>query len=127
MYNVSRSNHTKYGNVVEIIRDDNGLVESPSMAYNIALMIRNSWKKEGAKKIRFLIDDQILNSSQTESWSITEYKNLPKCFACASILHEDVFTHVLCRENLFCTQRCADKDYQEQMDKINDEEECDFQ
>lgn len=126
MYNVSRQSHPKYGNVIEIKRVEIGSYHTPSMAYNAAEKSRRLWREEGAKKVRVLIDDQLLTIKQAESWSITEYKSLPKCAHCSAILNDDVFTHQLSREHLFCSQLCADADYRIQTDKLSDEYECDF-
>jgi hypothetical protein len=79
----------------------------------------------GIKKVRLLIDDQLLSVKQAEHWAIEEYKTLPKCFGCAHLLNEDVVTHRLCSE-LFCSEECADRDYNEQIEKLKDEEEIDY-
>jgi hypothetical protein len=126
MYMVTRQDHPKYGNVIQILRDENGTFQTPGLAANIAITARRLWREEGAKKVRYLIDDQVMSSAQIEAWASAEYKNLPKCFVCNAILHGDVFTHKLCGENLFCSRNCSDRDYQEHIDKIMDEEEIDY-
>ena len=125
MYNVVRQNHSKYGNVIEIARDDAGESQTPFQASNKAIMMRRLWRESDGGKVRILIDGKVLTVAQTEQWSNEEYKSLPKCEACAKILRGDVYTHKFCGSNLFCSQACADKDYNYHMEKLNDEEECD--
>jgi hypothetical protein len=126
MYSVSRQDHPTYANIVLIIREDNGMYATPGLAYNYAMMCRRRWRDEGAKKVRFLIDDQIMNPAQAEVWAKTEYQSLPKCFNCGAILHGNVFTHPQCESKLFCKQTCADQDYQIYMDNLLDEEEIEL-
>jgi hypothetical protein len=125
MYNVARQNHSKYGNVIEIAKDDAGDCQTPFQAYNKARHLRRLWMESDGGKVRILVDGKVRTVAQTEQWSNEEYKSLPKCEACAKILRGDVYTHRLCGSNLFCTQACADKDYNYQMEKLSDEEECD--
>lgn len=125
MYSVSRQTHAKYGNVIEVSRVEDGKHTSPFDAANYAKRDRRLWSAEGATKIRYLIDSQLLNNKQLEHWSNEEYKSLPKCFGCASILKETVFNHKH-SINLFCSSKCADRDYLEYLEKLEDEEECDF-
>lgn len=51
MYNVSKQNHIKYGNVIEIIRIENGTYKTPGLAYNNALTLKRKWREEGAPKL----------------------------------------------------------------------------
>ena len=61
MYIVTRQDHPKYGNVIQILRDENGTFQTPGMACNIAITARRLWREEGAKKVRYLIDDRTRN------------------------------------------------------------------
>lgn len=122
MYKVSQQTHEKYGDVIEIVRDDIALHETPFRALNAATTMRRLW---GKGKIRFLIDGQIMTLKQAETWSNEEYKSLPKCEGCAKILSGNLYTHNLSHNHVFCSQICADKDYAFQMEKLLDEEECD--
>lgn len=122
MYNVKKSNHEKHGAVIEISVSDDGRFETPFQAVNAALFI----KRESKNKTKILIDEHIVTSKQAEKWAKEEYDHLIKCFNCGKILHEQVYTHKLCGSNLFCTQRCADIDYQYRMDQLLDEEEVDY-
>ena len=124
MYSVSQKTTEQYGNVIEVSREDASQFETPFQAINKALTLRRLWVNGG--KIRFLIDGQIMTAKQAESWAIHEYKSLPKCEGCAKILNGNIYSHSLSRGHVFCSQACADKDYLFQMEKINDEEECDF-
>ena len=126
MYNVNRQNHTKYGNVVEIVRQEIGTYATPFLAVNAAITAKRLWREEGAKKVRFLIDGQVMTVSQAEHWSNEEYKSLPKCYTCAKILGGNVYTHQLYGDRLFCSQSCADKDYSQEVEKRLDEEEIDY-
>lgn len=126
MYSVSRQIHDRYGNIVEITREEAGQYTSPFDAFRQASRERRQWKTESTDKIRLLVDGQVMTVAQADSWSITEYKSLPKCEECAKILNDDVFTHQLCGCNLFCSQKCADKNYNYIIDNLGDEEEFDL-
>lgn len=126
MYNVSKQTNKKYGNVIEITREDIAEYESPYSAYHQAKYLRRIWLESGQEKVKILIDKQILTIKQAEAWADSEYKSLPKCGSCAKILGGDVFTHRLCGTDLFCTQICADRDYSRQMEKLLDEEEIEY-
>lgn len=126
MYSVSRQTHPKHGNVIQIVREDGGIYQTPGLAYNYAAKTRRLWKEESNQKVRFLIDDQIMTSAQAETWVHVEYKSLPKCHVCSAILQGRVFTHKQCGEYLFCSSACADKDYQIYLDNLLDEEEIDY-
>jgi hypothetical protein len=125
MYKVTRQIHVKYGNVIEIIRDDPGEESTPFQAVNKALRMRRLWKEESNSKVRVLIDGQVMQPSQAESWANGEYSQLPKCEECAAILVGDVSTHAL-SESLFCSPKCADRNYNFQVEKMNDNEETEF-
>ena len=126
MYNVFRQNHVTYGNVVEIIRAENGTYKTPGSAFNKADIMRRLWRDEGSTKVRILVDDKIMSPAQAESWSNEEYKSLPKCYTCNQILNGSVHTHRLCGNHLFCSRTCSDKDYLAEVEKIKDEEEIDY-
>jgi len=123
MYSISRITHEKHGKVVEISRDENGSFETPFWAVEKAKTEKRLWLTEGAKKVKFLVDNKILTLSELESWGHHEYQTLPKCYSCAAILKETVFTHKLCGTNLFCSQDCADKDFVRLTEVDNDESE----
>jgi hypothetical protein len=124
MYSIQVSNHQKYGTVVEIVRSEDGALATPFVAIQRAFTERRLLMQGVNKKIRFLIDGQILTKSKVESWANEEYKSLPKCFGCAAILNNTVYNHTLSK-HLFCSQEHADRDYQELMERYDDEEECD--
>lgn len=126
MYNVTRQIHKKYGNVIEITREESGNLKSPFQVFNQASSMRRLWIKETKSKVRILVDGQVMSITQAGKWSSDEYKSLPKCEECRQILNGDVYTHQFCDSNMFCSQSCADKNYTFQMEKINDEEECDY-
>lgn len=126
MYSVNRVTHQLYGSIVAVERQENGSFDTPSRAVQAAIKERRLWKESGQKKVRILIDDQILTPNQAESWAHEEYKTLPKCKGCAKILSENLYTHQLCRSGFFCSQDCADKDYTEEIEKLKDEEEIDY-
>jgi hypothetical protein len=126
MYKVQRSTHKKYGNIVEILRAEIGEFDTPFFAVECAKKQRRLWKEEGGEKIRYLVDNQILNSEQLRNWSNEEYESLPKCGWCAKVLGEQVCTNTLSPGTLYCCQDCSDNDYHRQMDYLNDYEECDL-
>lgn len=126
MYNVTRQTYPKYGDVVEITRSETGAFKTPGLACNAAITNRRLWLESGSKKVRILVDDQVLTTTQAQRWADAEHKSLPKCHRCNATLDGPVLTHQLSEDNLFCSHECADKDYQEQVDKLNDEEECDY-
>lgn len=126
MYNVTVNDHHLYGQIIEISIIDIGNYLSPFQAINVARTIRRTFLEQNITKIRFLINEQILTIKQLEKWALEEYKTLPKCADCFSILQLEVFTHQYCGKNLFCSQRCADLDYLKEIEKRNDELEIDY-
>ena len=126
MYTVTRQTHAKHGKVIAIVWDDSGQYETPFQALSKAKALRNAWITEGAIKVRILADGQIMIVRQAESWATREYKALPKCGNCPKILGEDVFTHQYCKSNLFCSQVCADKDFDFIVSQWDEEYECDL-
>jgi hypothetical protein len=125
MYTVARCSHLQYGSVISIERDVNGSELTPFQAVQCACKERRLWLEAGQKKVRFLVDSQVMSPKQAWYWAHEEYKSLPKCTGCAKVLDGDVFTHQLCT-NLFCSQRCADMDYNERVEILKDEEEIDY-
>jgi hypothetical protein len=126
MYNVTRQTYEKYGNVIEITREDSGEFETPFQACNKAFYMKRIWFEEIKTKIRLLVDDKIMSVSQINKWVNDEYKSLPKCESCAKILNGNVYTHNLCNNYLFCSEDCSNENYRIQMEKLSDEEECDY-
>jgi hypothetical protein len=126
MYSVNRHSHERYGSVVLIERAVNGSQLTPFQAVQAALKERRLWKEAGAKKIRFLVDDQVMSPKQVEHWAHEEYKSLPKCYGCAKILDGDIHSHQLSGDRFFCSESCSDKDYMEEVEKMKDEEEIDY-
>jgi hypothetical protein len=125
MYIVSRQTHAKYGQVIEIIRNEPGEETTPFLAVNKALRLRRLWKEESKAKVRILVDGKVMQPSQAETWANEEYAQLPKCEECAAILSGDVHTHAL-SDSLFCSPKCADRNYNFQVEKMNDNEETEF-
>lgn len=126
MYSVTRHSHPSHGSVVHVERVENGSFLTPFQAVQNALKERRLWKESGIKKVRILIDDQVMSPKQAEHWAHIEYQSLPKCFGCAKILNGEVFTHQISKEKLFCSQNCADSDYNEEIEKQKDEEEIEY-
>lgn len=125
MYCINKNTTLNYGNVIEIIQDDDGELNTPFQAYLKAKLMRRLWMEKDSVKVKIVINNQILTVTQAEIWAYEESKRLPKCKACAAILKGDVYTHPLCGTNLFCTQVCADKDHAQEIKRINDEDESD--
>lgn len=125
MYKVSQEISPKYGNVIIITCEEQG-IKLPFDAMQQALKSRRLWRDSGTTKIRLLVDGQIMTTSQLERWAHEEYQTLPKCAYCASLLDGEVYTHQLCGNNLFCQQSCADQDYHTQAERIMDEIEIDY-
>jgi hypothetical protein len=126
MYSVNRIIHERHGSVVQIERTENGSLLTPYQAVNRAIHERRLWMESGIKKVRILVDEQVLTPKQAEFWANEEYKSLPKCEGCAKILNGDVVCHQLSGSKLFCSTVCADKDYLEEVEKRKDEEEIDY-
>jgi hypothetical protein len=125
MYIVSRSNDEKYGNVVAILRTEDGQ-QSPFFISEEAKKEKRLWEEQEKIKVRFMVDNQILTINQLETWAHEEYRHLPKCSYCAHILYGDVHTNGLSSGALFCSTFCADRDYHIQVERLDDCEECDF-
>jgi hypothetical protein len=125
MYTVSTGADSKYGNIVIISTIDIGEYELPFDAVRKAKSLRREMNT--TKKIRFLVNEQVLSLTQLESWAYNEYKSLSKCTNCPVILHDkEVFAHAFSKEKLFCSQYCADEDYKLYLEKTEDEYECDY-
>lgn len=125
MYVVNRQTHPQHGSVIAIERSMNGSELTPFQAVQCACKERKLWLEGGQKKVRILVDDKVMSPKQAESWAKEEYQSLPKCPWCAKILGENVITHRL-GPGLFCSQDCADKDYNELIEKQKDEEEIEY-
>jgi hypothetical protein len=125
MYSVSRLTHPDYGSVIKIERVMNGIHPTPFRAVQQGRKEQRLLRESGAKKVRFLIDEQVMSAVQAEAWADEEYANLPKCEGCAQVMGEDIFTHRMC-PYFFCTQACADRDYNERLEKLKDEEEIEY-
>ena len=126
MYSVNRFTHERYGSVIRIERAENGSHLTPFQSVQAALKERRLWQEAGVKKVRILVDDQVMSPKQAESWAHEEYKSLPKCYRCAKILDGDIHSHRLSRGNFFCSESCSDQDYLEEVEKMKDEEEIDY-
>lgn len=125
MYSVNKLTHDEYGQVISIVRDVNGLYKTPFRAVMRVNVEQRLLKEAGIKKVRVLIDEQLLTIKGTEHWANEEYKSLPKCYRCAAILNGDLYNNQLCK-NLFCSSVCADEDYVDRIELFNDEEDCDY-
>ena len=126
MYNVTKKNHETYGNVIEITKDEDGSIKTPFQAEQLARKERRVWSELDGTKVRFLVDGKIIKLSDLEHWGNEEYKSLPKCQGCGSLLDGQVYTHSLSGTLLFCQQVCANKDYSNRMEHLNDFEEFDL-
>jgi hypothetical protein len=126
MYNVNKKIHNKYGNIIEIIREESGEFDSPYSVANKARTMYRILVEETNTKVRILVDEQVLTLTKLTKWADDEYKSLPKCEECGKILSEEVFTHNFSGTALFCSQNCADKNYHFQMEKMKDEEEIEY-
>lgn len=126
MYSVNKIIHEQYGSVIHIERAENGSLTTPFQAVNQAVHARRLWLESGEKKVRILIDNQIMTPKQAEHWANTEYRSLPKCEGCAKILDGEVYNHQFSGGKLFCSTVCSDKDYMEEVEKRKDEEEIDY-
>lgn len=125
MYGVTRFSHPQHGPVIKIERLANGSQLTPFQAVQCACKERELWRGLGVKKVRILIDDQVMTPKQAEHWAKEEYAGLPKCPQCVKILNEDVFIHRL-RPDFFCSQDCADQNYDYQIEILKDEEEIEY-
>jgi hypothetical protein len=126
MYKISNQTNEQYGKVVVIERTEDLGIETPFFAMEAAKKNCRLWREQGANNVRFLVDGQVLTPKQLETWAREENKLIPRCAWCAKFLQGEVFRHGLCGTSLFCTQSCADKDYQERIEKQMDEEEIEY-
>lgn len=125
MYIVSRSSDEKYGNVIAILRAEDGEI-SPFLTVEEAKKEKRLWEEQELIKSRFMVDGQILTTSGLNQWAREEYQNLPKCNECGKILYGKVYVNRLSNNYLFCTQFCADSNYHQQLYHLNDYEEFDL-
>jgi len=122
---IKHTNHLNYGKTIEIVKDNSMPMITPFQVANKALQMKRLWKEKTKYKIKLLVAGRILTDSQLESWSIEEYKLLPKCEECGKILADQIYTHRL-SDHFFCTQLCADRNYDFILEKMNDNEESEF-
>ncbi len=125
-YSISRQTHERHGCVVSIERTEEIGEPTPFRAVQQACKEQRLWQEEGVKKVRLLVDGQVVSHKQAEKWAHEEYQTLPKCYACAKVLGGEIHTHQFCDSRLFCSSNCADEDYVEEMEKLKDEEEIDY-
>lgn len=126
MYSIKFTTHERHGFVIEVIRDENGTIISPFAAVQMVSKEKRLQQEAGLKKIRFLLEGQVLNIKQLEHWANEEYKVLPKCDSCAQILNEQFYTHRLSDMHRFCSQVCADQEFVEETEKLKELEEIDY-
>jgi endogenous inhibitor of DNA gyrase (YacG/DUF329 family) len=126
MYDIQFKNHEIYGDIIVISIEENGKYKSPFQAVEQVKQLRRISLEKGKLKVRLLVNEQFLSTKEMEKWAIEEYNLLPKCVQCGSILGTIVFMHSISGSNLFCTQRCADIDFSDEMDKTFEEEEIDY-
>ncbi len=126
MYNVSHQKHDRYGDIINVCLSEDGEYESPFKAFEKIKQIKRILSEKGISKTRILVIDEILTIKQTEKWAAEQYKELPKCYSCVAILNDDVFTHALKEDVLFCSKKCSDADYFWELEKLNDEEDIDL-
>lgn len=112
--------------IIHINRVDGSGYVNPYQVYNAAHTMRRVAQEKDKVKLKFLVDLQVLTLAQLYSWANEEYKSLPKCYYCAAILSENVFTHKFRETELFCTQTCADKDYSICVERSNEEEDFEY-
>lgn len=125
-YTVSRQIHERHGHVIIIERTEEVGQITPFQAVDHACKEQRLWQEEGVKKVRLLMDEQVMSHKQAGKWAHEEYQTLPKCHVCAKVLGGEIYTHQFCDSHLFCSNDCADKDYLEEMEKLKDEEEVDY-
>jgi hypothetical protein len=124
-YQVLKQIHPDYGNVILIQHAEDGFFNTPFQAERAAKREYQNWKGNNKIKIRFLIDQEILQLNQLEHWANEEYTDLPKCQECAQILDGKVYNHSLSDTYLFCSINCCDRNYAEEIEHLNDYEEFD--
>ena len=125
MYNCQYKVHEIYGNIIEVSITNIGSFNTPFQLVSHIKTLKKILSKD-LKKIKILINNEIVDSKNLDLWAKNEYEFLPKCFNCYSILEGDVATHRFANGKLFCQQLCADSDFQKELDKTLDEEEIDF-
>jgi hypothetical protein len=125
MYKVSKQNHPKHNNIIELVVDELGEYKTPFQAYNKAIYMKRIWSEETKDKVKILVNGQVMSNKQVEQWAYEEYKSLPKCEECAEILSGEVYNHQLSDGGLFCRQSCADKNLEYLLEKMNQDIECD--
>lgn len=125
MYAVSRLQHDQHGPVIQIEPAMNGSERTPFQAVQRASQERRLWMESEPRKVRIWVDGRVMTVQQAEHWANEEYQALPKCSFCANILEDDVITHQLSQQ-LFCSQKCADRDYNERVEKLEEEVEVEY-
>lgn len=129
MYQLAKTTHDQDGSPLELLSivetEDLSAEVSPFAILRIAFL-QQKRMPDGKAKHLLVIDGCLLNSKQAESWAQNEYEDLPKCSRCGSILRELYCVHNLSEHRAFCSDDCKGQDYLEEVEKLNDEYDCDF-
>jgi hypothetical protein len=127
MYKTSLITYDRYGPVIQIDRVDYQTnLSTPFLVVQQAIRERKQWLLSGADRCCIFIDEQIFTPQEAERWASEEYKSLPKCPACGNFLDECVYPSRFLDGRLHCSQACADRTDEEEMEKYQDEEEIDY-
>jgi len=124
MFSIKRLQHPDYGSVVVIESVDIGLL--PLQVISPAIKEYRAYRQQSVNPVRFLINEQIMTLPQMEKWAHDEHRSLPKCQSCAKILVGEVHPGGFRGDTFFCSELCAHQNYLQELDKIDDEHECDF-
>lgn len=117
-YNAIQIEHSKFSQVLVLEKANDGIYFSPLEAISKLKSLR------AISKLRIIVDGQMMTLAQAEQWALEEYKFLPKCEECGTILNDNVFTHTL-NKNLFCSEKCKENNYLFHLDILEDQEDCD--
>ena len=75
---ISRQTHERHGPVISIDRTEEVGELTPFRAVQQAYKAQRAWQEEGVKKVRLVVDGQVMSCKQAEKWAHEEYQTLPK-------------------------------------------------
>lgn len=103
----------------------------PREAVEAAIRVCNAWRQSGEKKAKIAMGSTCGNTIPFEPTTYKAarvkaqelYDKLPRCTQCGDILGDETYTHELvCDDEKFCSDRCAEKHYDSTIVDTTDED-----
>jgi len=102
----------------------------PREAVEAAINICRAWRKDGTHNATLVMGSTLGMGIELEPITFEDaekaaeklYTNLPKCDQCGAVLGKEKYRHIYdCDDQLFCSEQCAEANYQDAMDDCEDD------